>query len=121
MAHDWMNDSRDRFPDWQTDDATARWPEVKARLSVGQEVRGKVIARAPFGVWVDVEAGHPALLLVTEMARAADCPIRFVEFPAIGAIVTATIVALGDEAEIGLSQFPSGSTWSNWRSKNPAD
>jgi hypothetical protein len=104
MAHEWMNDIRARFPDWQTDDATARWPVVKARLSVGQEVSGKVIARAPLGVWVDIETGHPALLLVTEMARAADRPIKFVEYPAIGAIVTATIVTLGDRAEIGLAQ-----------------
>ena len=102
----WGEDIRARFPDWGTDAAQVRWPAVKAGLAVGQAVRGEVIARAPFGVWVDIAAGHPALLLVPEMAGARERPIRFEEYPALGAVVAARVVALGDRAEIGLTQHP---------------
>jgi hypothetical protein len=100
----WDDDIRARFPDWCTDAALARWPAVKAGLAVGRAVRGEVIARAPFGVWVDIGAGHPALLLVPEMAGADVRPIRFEEYPELGAVVEARIVSLGDHAEISLTQ-----------------
>jgi hypothetical protein len=33
---DWNDDIRSRFPDWCTAAAALRWPEVRARLVVGQ-------------------------------------------------------------------------------------
>lgn len=102
----WDDDIRVRFPDWGTDVALARWPAVKAVLVVGQVVRGEVIARAPFGVWVDIGAGHPALLLVPEMTGARERPIRFEEYPELGALIEARVVSLGDRAEISLTQNP---------------
>ncbi len=102
----WDGDIRARFPDWGTDAALARWPAVKAGLAVGQPVRGEVIARAPFGVWVDIGAGHPALLLVPEMAGAGVRPIRFEEYAPLGAVVEARVISLGDRAEISLTQNP---------------
>jgi ribosomal protein S1 len=102
----WDDDIRARFPDWGNDVARARWPNTRARLVVGQTVRGEVIARAPFGVWVDIAVGHPALLLVPEMADARFRPIQFAEYPALGAMVEARIVSLGDRAEIRLTQNP---------------
>mgnify|MGYP001108743861 CR=1 FL=1 len=102
----WNGDIRGRFPDWGTDAALARWPEVRSRLSVGQTVRGEIVARAPFGVWVDIGAGHPALLRVPEMAGAGARPIRFEEYPELGATVEARVISLGDRAEIGLTQNP---------------
>ncbi len=100
----WGKDILARFPDWGSDAALARWPEVRSRLAVGQTVRGQVIARAPFGVWVDIDAGHPALLLVPEMAEARERCIGFEDYPPIGAMVEARIVGLGDRAQIALSQ-----------------
>ncbi len=102
----WDGDIRDRFPDWGTDAALARWPAVTAGLAVGQQVRGEVIARAPFGVWVDIGAGHPALLLVPEMAGAGERPIRFEEYPALAMVIEARVISLGERAEIGLTQNP---------------
>lgn len=102
----WDSDIRARFPDWGTDAALARWPELRARLVLGQPVCGEVIARAQFGVWVDIGVGHPALLLVPEMAGADARPIRFEEYPAIGAVVEASVISLGDRAEISLTQRP---------------
>ena len=102
----WEEDLRDCFPDWRTDAALSRWFEARTRLSVGQRVHGRVVARAPFGVWVDISAGHPALLLVPEMAGAREHRMTFEEYPAMGAVVDAWIRCLGDDATIALSQDP---------------
>jgi len=104
----WDDDIRTHFPDWGTEAALARWPASRARLAVGQAVRGEVIARAPFGVWVDIGAGHPALLLVTEMVGARERRIAFEEYPLLGGVAEARIVSLGDRGEISLAQCPHG-------------
>jgi exosome complex RNA-binding protein Rrp4 len=102
----WSEDIRGHYPHWGTEAALARWPEVRERLRIGQHVYGPVIARAPFGVWLDIHAGHPALLLVPEMRGAKERRITFDEYPAIGEVVEARIVALGERAEIRLTQHP---------------
>jgi hypothetical protein len=100
----WGEDIRAHYPDWGTQAALAQWPEIRERLHIGQHVRGSVIARAPFGIWLDIDAGHPALLLVPEMRGAQDRRIAFDDYPAIGEVVEAWIGALGERAEIGLTQ-----------------
>ncbi len=100
----WTEDIRAHYPDWGTEAALARWPEIRARLRIGEHVRGPVIARAPFGVWLDIDAGHPALLLVPEIAGAQERRITFDDYPAIGEVLEAWIGALGERAEIGLTQ-----------------
>jgi predicted RNA-binding protein with RPS1 domain len=102
----WGNDIRERFPDWGTDAALARWPESRATLTVGQDVRGEIIARAPFGVWVDIGAGHPALLLVPEMAGANERRFTFDDYPSVGVFIKAKIISLGEDAKINLCQEP---------------
>jgi hypothetical protein len=103
----WDDDIRMRFTDWGTDTARSRWPSVRQHLSVGQEVRGDVIARAPFGVWLDIGVGHPALLMVPEMVGAREHRITFEDYPPLGATVEARIMALGDRAEISVTQHHS--------------
>ncbi|WP_165228352.1 hypothetical protein [Aquisphaera insulae] len=100
----WTEDIRAQYPDWGTDTALARWPRVRERLHVGQHVRGHVIARAPFGVWLDINAGHPALLLIPEMEGARERRITFDDYPAIDELLEARIIALGERGEIGLTQ-----------------
>jgi ribosomal protein S1 len=102
---DWRDEIRARFPDWGTDSASARWPAIRDKLPIGQEVRGEVIALAPFGVWVDIAVGHPALLLVPEMAGARERRITFEDYPALLTAVEARIVCLGNRGEISLSQY----------------
>jgi hypothetical protein len=69
-------------------------------------VHGEVIARAPFGVWVDINAAHPALLLVTEMGGAREWRMDFEDYPALGMVVEAWVVSMGERCEIALSQNP---------------
>ncbi|MCS7468528.1 hypothetical protein NZK35_17890 [Stieleria sp. ICT_E10.1] len=92
------------FPDWQTDAATERWPAIRESLSVGQTVTGKVVSRAPFGVWLDIDVNQPALLLVVNMDGADNRRITFDDYPEIGSELTTRINALGDTGEIGLTQ-----------------
>ena len=102
----WPEDIKARFPDWGTDRILLRWPSIRQNVTVGQTVRGDVIARAPFGVWIDIGIGHPALLLVPEMEGARERSISFDEYPLIGMIVEARIVSLGERGEINLTQHP---------------
>jgi hypothetical protein len=101
---DWDADIRAVFPDWLTDAATERWPAIKQSLTIGQTVRGTVISRAPFGVWLDLGVHHPALLLVVNMDGAQDRRITFDDYPQKGSELSARINALGDGGEIGLTQ-----------------
>jgi hypothetical protein len=100
----WEEDIRARYPDWGTEAALVRWPQIRERLRIGQHVRGSVIARAPFGVWIDIDAGHPSLLLVPNMRIAQGRRITFDDYPEIDEVIEASIVALGERAEIGLTQ-----------------
>jgi ribosomal protein S1 len=105
MSDAWTTDLRARFPDWLTPTALERWPENKIRLNVGQMIRGVVVARAPFGVWLDVDAGHPARLLVHDMAGGQTKPVRFADYPELGATVVVKVIFLDDRrAEIYVSQ-----------------
>jgi hypothetical protein len=77
----WDDDLRARFPASGTEAALARWPGHRGRLMIGQVARDVVIARAAFGVWLDINAGHPALLFVPEMAGARERRISFDDYP----------------------------------------
>lgn len=82
-----------------------RWPDIKRNLRVGQTISGCVIARAPFGVWIDLDRSWPALLLLVNMENASNQPIGFDEYPQIGTQVQGRINALGDRGEIGITQL----------------
>lgn len=100
----WQDDIRSRFPAWGSAEQGKDWPEVKAALRIGQAVGGKVIAHAPFGVWIDIDIGFPALLLVVNMRGAKLHRITFEDYPAIGSEIDGRIDALGNRGEIGLTQ-----------------
>lgn len=77
-------DDLDRlFPGHRSPDRTVDWEELKRRLTYGQTVTGTVVAKSPFGAWVDLGVGFPALLeivviagLTPERYRAGDwCPV----------------------------------------------
>ena len=101
---DWDAQLRAVFPDWQSDIVTERWPTIRETLKIGQTVTGKVVSRAPFGVWLDIHVNQPALLLVVNMDGANDRRITFDDYPAFGSELTTRINALGDNGQIGLTQ-----------------
>jgi ribosomal protein S1 len=100
----WEDDLKNVFPDWREESALLRWSEVLGELSVGQAITGKVVARAQFGVWLDIGVSFPALLLVPNMKDAKSRRISFDEYPVLGSQVSGRIVSLGETGEIGLRQ-----------------
>jgi ribosomal protein S1 len=69
-----------------------------------QTVTGTVIARALFGVWLDIGVSFPALLQVPRMAGAKLRRICFEDYPALGVRLEARVYALGNRGEIGVTQ-----------------
>lgn len=106
---DWDQRLADRLPRRNDVAANCEWAALKQRLAVGQSITGEVIARAPFGAWVDLGVGFPGLLeiiciadLTPEQYRAGDwCPV--------GSKVTAFIGGFRDDGhQIGLWQVRPG-------------
>lgn len=83
----WRDDLLDVFPDWET-------KELEAQLSIAQEVKGIVVARAPFGVWLDIGVEVPALLLVVEMWQAAHGQVVFTDYAPKGTLVRAQVISI---------------------------
>ncbi|WP_166831788.1 hypothetical protein [Thalassoroseus pseudoceratinae] len=86
------------------------WKSLKANHAVGDKVTGVVVAKAPYGAWLDVH-GFPALLeiicidgLTPERYQAGDwCPI--------GSHVSGFIGGFRDDVhQIGIYQVRPGQT-----------
>jgi ribosomal protein S1 len=80
---DWGRLLAERFPKSKNDETEQKWAALQQRIAIGQLVTGVVVAKAPFGAWVDLGVGFPGLLeiiciagLTRESYRANDwCPI----------------------------------------------
>jgi len=100
----WRDQIAVRYPEWGTERWKARWRETPAPVRVGQAVIGEVIARAPFGVWLEAGLGTPALLLVPYMM-----PVERrspIEYPELGVRLECWVRAVGPEGEVGVTQRP---------------
>ena len=100
---EWGAKLRARFPDLQQ--SAELWERVKLQLAPGEEREGEVIARAPFGVWVDLGLGVPALQEVAEFEDAGTRRYALEDYPAEGSKLVARITCFRDEGfQIYLSQ-----------------
>ncbi|MET8043424.1 hypothetical protein ABZU25_21485 [Micromonospora sp. NPDC005215] len=71
--------------------ARRSWPAIKAALPVGEQVRVRVLAAMPFGVFVEID-GQPdalGLLEITAIARGGELPTVGGYFDAVVADHTA--------------------------------
>jgi ribosomal protein S1 len=94
------------FGDYLSPAKAGEWAAVQARLGAGESVRGPVIARRPFGVFVDIGAGFPALLEVIQFEDARERRYNLEDYPAVGGMITARVVAFNDaNRQIGLTQL----------------
>ena len=85
----------------------ADWDRVKAAVPVGTEVSGRVVARQPFGVFVDLGLGFPGLLEVAEFGDATARSHGKVGFPAVGELLTARVLQhLDHDQQLRLTQRP---------------
>lgn len=75
---------------------SGEWAAVPTRLGVGESIRGRVIARRPFGVFVDIGVGFPALLEVMQFEGARQRRYNLEDYPAVGDMISARVVAFAD-------------------------
>lgn len=93
------------FPRRAEDVEQQDWGAVKTQLPVGQTVRGVVVARAPFGAWLDIGVAFPALLLIPEIAGLTPERYRAGDWCPVGGTEEATIVGFHDRNhQIGVTQ-----------------
>jgi ribosomal protein S1 len=94
---DWSRRVSERFPLLEPQEAMQRWEYLKSRLQLGQTVTGQVIAKAPFGAWVDLGFGFPALLQIIHIAGLTPELYRADDWCPLGSEVTATVRWFNDK------------------------
>jgi ribosomal protein S1 len=95
-----------RFP--PRDNAQREWEALKRQLAVGGSVTGVVIGRAPFGAWIDIGVGFPALLEITVMAGLTPERYRVGDWCPVGSEISAEVSMFQDEnRQIYLGQVKS--------------
>jgi hypothetical protein len=101
-------DDLDRlFPGYRSGERAAAWEAAGARYPIGSSVQGIVVARYPFGVFVDIDAGFPALLEIVRMAGLTLERYRADDWCPVGSAVEAFVGGHG-ERQIGLWQVQPG-------------
>jgi hypothetical protein len=102
---DWSRSLSDWFPARDPVAAQQEWNAVKKRLAIGQPVSGIVVAKAPFGAWLDIGVGFPALLLIPDVAGLTPQSYRANEWCPVGSAITAEIAIFNDaKFEVRVSQ-----------------
>jgi ribosomal protein S1 len=94
------------FTGYRSPERAAAWEVAKSLLALGSRVEGIVVAQFPFGVFVDINAGFPALILVTRLSDAGRPYTSMERYPAIGSAVEARVcVWVFPQRQIGLTQL----------------
>ena len=98
-----------RFPSRDAVEVEREWVALKQQFSFGQSVSGVVVAKAPFGAWVDIGCGFPALLEIVCVAGLTPERYRSDDWCAIGSDVTAFVGGFNDtNHQVGLWQVRVG-------------
>ena len=73
---------------------------------IGDTVTGYVVANAPFGIWLDINSGIPALLEINQLDEKEYPPDDYPQWmPEIGDKITATVLSITENSkQINLSQ-----------------
>ena len=81
-----------------------QWTAIKNKYKVGDTVEGTVMAKSPFGDWIDIGEGCLCLLEIICIKGLAPEIYRSGDYNPIGSIVTAAIVSFqDDDRQIRLS------------------
>jgi ribosomal protein S1 len=101
------NDLAQIFGNYLDPERAADWELVKSRLHAGSRISGEVVARHMFGVFLDIGAGFPALLEITQFNPPLKRrPVVIEDYPNIGSTISARLVAFNDRnRQIGLTQL----------------
>jgi len=72
------------------------WSLLKDRVAIWQSVTGAVVAKAPFGAWIDIGVGFPSLLLIPEIAGLSPKQYQSDDWCPIGSEVTELVRGFHD-------------------------
>lgn len=101
----WSDEVRRYFGDVTSADRVSDWERAKQAFPVGSKVSGRVVLKAPFGVWLDVGAGFPALLLITQLATFYSHDTYWKSGPQLGETMDVTVLGFNEPARaLGLTQ-----------------
>lgn len=87
----WNEKLLELFEDYLSPIHNAKWEQVKRDYPVGKEITGKVLVHAPFGIWVDVGLGFPALLEIIVIEGLTPLQYQRDDYCPVGECVEATI------------------------------
>lgn len=93
---DWGRIVAERFP--PRNQPEPEWELVRQQLAVGQTVEGTVVAKAPFGAWLDIGVGFPALLLIPDVEGLTAESYREDNWCGVGTAISVNVVSLNDPA-----------------------
>lgn len=83
------------------------WPKISQKYQVGQEIEGKVIKVADFGLFVELEEGLEGLVYASEIDFQP--PQKLEEMHKVGDKIMVTVIKVDvDERKIGLSMKEDG-------------
>jgi ribosomal protein S1 len=100
-----LNELDRPFPDHRSASRAAEWEALRARLAYGQSVSGTVVFKSPFGAWVDLGVGFPALLEITGIAELTPEKYRAGDWCPVGSEVSALVGGFSSRShQIGLCQ-----------------
>jgi ribosomal protein S1 len=94
MRVDYANWGRllsERFPARDPAQAEREWLALQRHVAIGQSVTGTVVTKAPFGAWIDLGIGFPALLEINCIAGLTPEKYRADDWCPIGSEVTAFV------------------------------
>lgn len=102
-----LDDLKQQFGDFKSLQRQPEWDHARQKLHLGQTVEGTVVLQYPFGVFVDIGFGFPALLLVVRFRDADTKPYTSTTmYPQIGERLSARICVFNDrDHEFGLTQL----------------
>ena len=86
----------ERFPARDPVEVEREWAALQQRVAVGQSVTGVVFAKAPFGAWIDLRVGFPALLEIVCIAGLTPERYKTDDWCPVGSEVTAFVGGFRD-------------------------
>jgi ribosomal protein S1 len=100
------DDLQEAFGDYLSQKNDAEWDHAKAAFPPGTTVTGKVVLLCIFGIFVDIGAGFPALLSITQFNPSPKRrPVVVEDYPEVGTVIKCRVVSFGrDNRQIGLTQ-----------------
>ncbi|MEM7353949.1 MAG: hypothetical protein AAF657_24320 [Acidobacteriota bacterium] len=79
------------FGDYLSPESSLSWEQAKRGHPPGTRVEGRVIIHAPFGAWIDLKMGFPALLEIIVIEGLTPERYREDDYCPVGSCVEATI------------------------------